>query len=161
VTFKDLRRIIDENQKLDDDKTAAMRLRLWPADRGNGNGRNNNNNYVWKGRPLVSDEHWKKLAGYQELFDVLTEDEKMQCKMALDVPEDVLPKEVWDRVHAQMIREINPRALQYFPSDVITVVFNPYYTCPKAPDIYKLWISDYREYLTARGFRTHEYDGSF
>jgi hypothetical protein len=60
-----------------------------------------------------------------------------------------------------MIKEINPKALQYFPSDVIAVVFNPSYSFPKAPDIYKLWISEYRKYLAARGFRTHEYHGSW
>jgi hypothetical protein len=161
VTFKDLRKIITENQKLDDDKIAAMRLRLWPA--GSGNGHNNNNNawgLGWKGRPIISNEKWKKLAGYKELDDVLTEDEKMQCKMALDVPEDVLSKEVWDRVNVQMIKEIDPRSLQYFPIGIVSVVFNPSYSCPKAPDVYKLWISDYRELLTAKGFRKADYDGS-
>jgi hypothetical protein len=59
-----------------------------------------------------------------------------------------------------VIKEINPKALKYFPSDVITVVFNPSYPCPKAPDIYKLWVSDYRELLTAKGFRRQDYDGS-
>jgi hypothetical protein len=159
VTFKELRRIIEENQKLDDDKIAMMRLRLWPA--GSGNGHNNNNNawgLGWKGRPIISSEEWKRLAGYKELDDVLTSDEKMQCKMALDVPEDVLPKEVWDRVNAQMIKEINPKVLQYFPQpilpyDVVTVVFDPSYSCPKASDVYKLWVSDYRELLIARGLR--------
>ena len=65
------------------------------------------------------------------------------------------------RVSVQMKREINPKAQQYFPSDVITVVFDPYYSCPKAPDIYKLWISDYRELLIAKGYREHEHDGSW
>jgi hypothetical protein len=161
VTFKDLRRIIAENQKLDDDKIAIMRLRLWPA--GSGNGHNNNNAWGlgWKGRPIISNEEWKRLAGYRELDDVLTRDEKIQIKMSLDVPEDVLSKEVWDRVNVQMIKEINPRSLQYFPIDIVTVVFNPHYSCPKAPDIYKLWVSDYREYLTAKGYRSYEYDGSW
>jgi hypothetical protein len=87
VTFKDLRRIIEENQKLDDDKIARMRLRLWPA--GSGNGHNNNNNawgLGWKGRPIISNEEWKRLAGYRELDDVLTPDEKMQLKMSLAYP---------------------------------------------------------------------------
>jgi hypothetical protein len=84
VTFKDLRKIIAENQKLDDDKIARMRLRLWPAESGNGNGHNNNNNnnnawgLGWKGRPIISNEEWKRLAGYREFDDVLTSDEKMQ-----------------------------------------------------------------------------------
>jgi hypothetical protein len=39
VTFKDLRRIITENRKLDDDKIARMRLRLWPTESGNGHNR--------------------------------------------------------------------------------------------------------------------------
>ena len=163
VKFKDLRRIITENQKLDDDKIAAMRLRLWPINNGNGNSGHNKNNVWglgWKGRPIIPSEQWKKLAGYKELDDVLTEDEKMQCKMALDVPEDVLSKEVWDRVNVQMIKEINPRSLQYFPQNVVTVVFNQSYSCPKAPDIYKLWVSDYRELLIAKGFRIQDYDGS-
>lgn len=162
MTIKDLRRIIDESQKLDDDRIAAMRLRLWPTERGNGHNRNrnkNNNNdrYLsqWRGRPIISDEHWKEIAGYQDLFDVLTEDEKMLCQMTLDVPEVALSKVVWDRVNAQMIKEINPRALQYFPSFIVRAVFNPSYSCPKAPDIYKLWKSDYREYLIAIGEGEH------
>ena len=150
MTFKDLRRIIEENQKLDDDKIANMRLRLWPAERGNGNSRNNN--YCeWKGRSVISNEHWKKLAGYTELHDLLIPDEKMLLKMSLAVDEDVLSKEVFDRVNAQMIRQINPKALQYFPQDLVRVVFNSDYSCPKASDLYKEWVSDYREFLIARG----------
>lgn len=166
VTFKDLRRIISENQKLDEDKIAAMRLRLWPAG-GNGNsgGQNNNNHNNnnawalgwWKGRPIISEEDWKRLAGYTDLDDVLTEDEKLQRMMSLDVVENIFPQETWDRLNAQMIKEINPRSLQYFPNDVIAVVFDPSYSCLKAPDIYKLWISDYREYLTAKGYKEHEW----
>jgi hypothetical protein len=48
VTFKELRKVIAENQKLDDDKIASVRLRLWPA--GSGNGHNNNARELgWKG----------------------------------------------------------------------------------------------------------------
>jgi hypothetical protein len=153
VTFKDLRKIIDKNQKLDDDKIAMMRLRLWPAKggNGNGNGRNNNNNWEWKGRLVISSEKWKELAGYTETNDHLTAEEKYLLKISLDAPEDDLPKEVWDRVESQTRREINPRALEYFPHDIVDVVFNPRYSCPKAPDIYKLWVSDYRELLIAQG----------
>jgi hypothetical protein len=146
MTFKDIRRIISENQKLDDDKIAMMRLRLrsgvWPAEGGNGgNGHNNNKNngwgLGWKGRPIISSEEWKKLAGYTELYDNLTSEEKEYLKINLD-----LPGEVWDRMDRERIWEINPRALQYFPQDIVTVVFNPSYSCPKAPDLYKLWVSD-------------------
>jgi hypothetical protein len=93
VTFKDLRRIIADNQKLDDDKIARMRMRLWPA--GSGNGHNNNAwGLGWKGRPIISNEEWKRLAGYRELDDVLTQDEKVRVKMSLAIPEDVLSKKV-------------------------------------------------------------------
>jgi hypothetical protein len=83
----------------------------------------------------------------------------MQLKISLDVDEYVLSKEVWDRVNAQMIKEINPKALQYFPQNVVTVVFNQSYSCLKAPDIYKLWVSDYKELLIAKGVNRHLYDG--
>ena len=169
VTFKDLRKIITESQKLDDDKMPVMitRLRLWPAGgngNGNGGGNNNNNNNNnawrsgwWKGRPIISDEYWKKLAGYTDLDDVLTEDEQEQRKWTLDFVENIFSQEVWDRINAQMIKEINPRALHYFPNDAVAVVFKPSYSCPKAPDIYKEWISDYEEYLTAKGYKKHEW----
>ena len=153
MTFKDLRRIIAENQRLDDDKIARMRLRLWPAESGNGHNNNNNNRnngwgWGWKGRPIISSEEWKRLAGYTEFNDNLTAEEKDYLKINLD-----LPGETWDRAESEIRREINPRALQYFPIDIVTVVFNSYYSCPKTPDFYKLWVSDYRELLTARGFR--------
>jgi hypothetical protein len=158
VTFKDLRKIIAENQRLDDDKIARMRLRLWPAESGNGNGNGHNNSrpWEWKGRPIISSEEWKRLAGYTELYDNLTPEEREYLKINMD-----LPSEVWDKMDRERIWEINPKAMQYFPHDIISIVFNPYYTCPKAPDIYELWVSDYRELLTAKGFRHHEYDGSW
>jgi hypothetical protein len=159
VTFKDLRKIIAENQKFDDDKIAMMRLRLWPAESGNGNGNGHNNSrpWEWKGRPIISSEEWKRLAGYKDFYDVLTSEEREYLKINMDLPDE----EIWNKAESRVIREINPKALDYFPADVITVVFNPYYTCPKSPEIYKLWVSDYRELLTAKGYRTHEYDGSW
>jgi hypothetical protein len=52
VTFKELRKVIAENQKLDDDKIASVRLRLWPA--GSGNGHNNNARELgWKGGTIL------------------------------------------------------------------------------------------------------------
>ena len=78
----------------------------------------------------------------------------MLCKMTLDVPEVALSREVWDRANSQMIKEINPRALHYFPSFIVRAVFDPSYSCSKAPDLYKEWVSDYRELLIARGYET-------
>jgi hypothetical protein len=154
VTFKDLRKIIEESQKFDDKEA---RLKLWPAGNGNGDGHNNNRFWEWKGRPIISSEHWKKLAGYQDMYDVLTPEEREYWKKDLNFPSN----EKYDEIEKRIIREIDPKALQYFPNDKITVVFNSSYSCPKAPDIYKMWISEYRELLTARGYRHHEYDGSW
>jgi hypothetical protein len=156
VTFKDLRKIIAENQKLDDDKIAIMRaimrLKLWPAKSGNGHNKNNNNiNWEWKGRLIISSVEWERLAGYTEFNDHLTPEEKYLLKISLDVDEDVLPKELLDRVESQTRREINPRALEYFPYGYVRVIFYSSYSCPNAPDLYKMWVSDYRELLIARG----------
>jgi hypothetical protein len=149
VTFKDLRRIIAEKQKLDD---KLARLGLRPEESGNGHGRE----WEWKGRPTISNEEWKRLAGYTDFSDIITPEEEEYLEVNHN-----LPKETWDRATSEIRREISPEALQYFPQDIITVVFNPSYSCPKAPDLFKVWVSDYRELLTSKGFRKAEYDGSF
>jgi hypothetical protein len=158
VTFKDLRKIIEESQKLDDDKIAAMRLRLWPIKNGNGNNGHNKNNVWglgWKGRPIVSSEEWKRLAEYTEFSDVfndenvITPEERWSWKTNLN---DSMG--IWDKIDSRLRKEINPKALQYFPHDLFSVVFYRSYSCPKAPDLYKEWVSDYRELLIARGYET-------
>jgi hypothetical protein len=114
----------------------------------------------WKGRPIISNEYWEHLSGVDEILAKIQRIESRpevieSLKINMDFPEEV-SKEL-DSIK----REIDPTALDYFPSDIITVVFNPSYSCPKAPDLYKLWVSDYRELLTAKGYRSHEYDGSW
>ena len=126
---------------------------IYPNPYGNGNG--NGRFHYWKGKPIIPDEDWERLAGYQDLFDVLTEEEKLLCKMTLDVPENALPKKVWDRANAEMIRTINPKSLNYFPNDIISVVFNPHYSCPEAPELHKEWVADYRELLIRKGYREY------
>jgi hypothetical protein len=125
-------------------------LSLWPEESGNGHSKE------WKGRPIISVEEWKRLAGYTELSDIVTPKEEEYLEVNHN-----LPKETWDRATSDLRREINPEALQYFPQDIITVVFNPSYSCPKALDLFYSWRNDYREFLAARGFRRADYDGSF
>jgi hypothetical protein len=74
VTFKDLRKIIAENQKLDDDKIAIMRaimrLKLWPAKSGNGHNKNNNNILTGNGKGgLLS--HQKNGRGWQAIQSLM------------------------------------------------------------------------------------------
>jgi hypothetical protein len=172
LTFKDLKKIIDE------EKRSLDRFGLWhEGDDGNGHGNNEDDgiNY-WKGKPIISVEEWKRIAGYTDLNDVLSPEEqeelteRLKCKAGdLQQERDDMSRvrEILDRAMPQIRREINPEALQYFPEanpNKGHIVF-PFtrlypdsdYHCPKAPELYDAWILDYRELFIHNGFREHEY----
>jgi hypothetical protein len=156
------------------------RLGLWPeGDDGNGHGNNEDDgiNY-WKGKRIISMEEWKRIAGYTDLRDVLSQEEqeelteclKCKCGDLHQEREDSLRiSEILDKAGPEIKREINPEALQYFPEadpNKGYIVF-PFthsdsdsdsdYHCSKAPELYDAWISDYRELFIHNGFREHEY----
>jgi hypothetical protein len=156
------------------------RLGLWPeGDDGNGHNDDDGINY-WKGKRIISMEEWKRIAGYTDLYDVLTPEEqeeleeRLKCKCGdLEQEREDMSRvsEILDRATPKIRREINPEALQYFPEanpnkGYIVFPFNHLvlgpdsksdYHCSKAPDLYTAWISDYRELFIHNGFREHEY----
>ena len=116
---------------------------------------NNSRGREWKGRPIISSEEWKRLAEFTEFIDVFDDDNVITPKESWSWKTDLNDSMgIWDKIDSRLRKEINRIPLNYFPHDIIAVVFYPSYSFPKAPDLYKEWVSDYRELLIARGYET-------
>jgi hypothetical protein len=172
------------NGKLD-----RLRLGLWPeGDDGNGHSYDEDDGITyWKGKRIIPVEEWKRIAGYTDLYDVLSPEEqeeleecwKFKCgDLEQDRKDKLRMGEIIDKAAPKIKREINPEALEYFPEanpNKGHIVFpfesldpdldpNPdpdshsRYYCPKAPDLYVAWARDYQELFKFNGFRPHEYE---
>lgn len=122
----------------------------------------NNKGWEWKGKPIILREDWKRLAGYTEFTDVFDDDNVITPEERWSWKTDLNDSMgIYDKIDSRLRKEINPKALQYFPHDLVSVVFYRSYSCPKAPDLFKEWISDYKELLVAKGVNRHLYDGTW
>jgi hypothetical protein len=154
--------------------------RMWPeGDDGNGHNKDDGINY-WRGKRIISVEEWKRIAGYTDLDDVLNpgeQEELTEClKWKGDQQQEQDDKsrvsEILAKARPKIAREIKSEALQYFPEadpnkEYIVFPFSHSdsdsdsdsdYHCPKAPELYRSWISDYRRLFVFNGFREHQYE---
>jgi hypothetical protein len=102
----------------------------------------------WKGKLIVSVEEWEQISGLGEIYAREKEIEsrtevRESLKIKMKYPEDA-----WQElVSIREKKEFRPEALGYFPDGFVSAAVSPCWSCPQAPDLFSVWVSDYKELL--------------
>jgi hypothetical protein len=113
------------------------------------------------------------LSGYLDLTDVIPPEKIDYFCYKADFNNDPKDLEELDRACSLLHErekldhgdEINPKALEYFPDDMVSAIFfgqpEYQYQYPQAPELFNVWKEEYRELLMLKGHREHEFGVTF